>query len=197
MSDLAGESSFSEQAAEGRRLWSDQATELEAAKFRVVRGRLPMPDGSESQREVVVHPGAVVILPWLDHDTVVMIRNQRFAIGRELWELPAGTLEASEDDPADCARRELVEETGYEAGRVLPIMAIYSAPGFCTERLYCYEAFDLRRVGQRLEATEAITAHPLPLSEVLDMIDRRVIVDAKTLAVLLDAARRRQKQEQA
>ncbi|MCC5828044.1 MAG: NUDIX hydrolase [Phycisphaeraceae bacterium] len=171
--------------------WRGLPSVVEGEKFRVVRGRVERRDGGYRQREVVVHPGAVVILPWLDDRTVVLIRNHRFAIDQPLWELPAGTLEPAPETPEGCAARELLEETGYRAGRIESIMSIYSAPGFCTELLHCFAAYDLEHEGQRLEATERITVHPLPFAEVMRMIDQRRIVDAKTLAVLLDADRRR------
>ena len=86
-------------------------------KFDVELRDVPTRDGQTARREVVVHPGAVVVLPLLDGDRVVLIRNHRFSIDETLWELCAGTLEPGEE-PAATAARELVEETGYDAARI-------------------------------------------------------------------------------
>src|SRR5579862_3427694 len=87
------------------------------------------------KREVVAHPGAVVILGLLPDDQVLLIRNFRYAVGQTLMELPAGTLEKGED-PMNCAGRELLEETGYMAGRLSPIASFFSSPGILNEKLY-------------------------------------------------------------
>ncbi|HMB95086.1 MAG TPA: NUDIX hydrolase, partial [Tepidisphaeraceae bacterium] len=88
-------------------------------------------------REVVVHPGAVVILPLLKDDQIVLIRNRRYAVGQILIELPAGTLEKGEP-PMNCAGRELLEETGYLAGRIQPIGNFFTSPGILSEKMYAF-----------------------------------------------------------
>jgi ADP-ribose pyrophosphatase len=144
---------------------------------------LPLAHGGTAQRELVIHPGAVVILALTDAEEVVMIRNVRFAVGQELWELPAGTLEPSEP-PQECAFRELREETGYQAERLEPLGRFYSSPGFCTELLYAFVARGLNNVGQDLEADERIRVEVLPLQRVRQMMLDGEIVDSKTLAAL-------------
>lgn len=135
------------------------------------------------KRELIVHPGAVVILPVLDQK-IVMIRNKRWAVNETLWELPAGTLEPPEP-PAACAGRELIEETGYEAGSIEPLVDFYTSPGFCTELLYCFVARDLTHVGQQLEETEDIAVEPLEMDSVLDMVRTNQIRDGKSIAAIL------------
>lgn len=142
------------------------------------------PKGGVIRREVVSHPGAVVILPLLDRETVIMIQNVRYVVQETLWELPAGTLE-NEEDPAFCAARELIEETGYEAKTITPLLSFFSTPGFCNEKLFVYVAEGLRFVGQNLDETETITASAIPLKEALKMIHEGSICDAKTIASLL------------
>src|SRR5438105_3671707 len=96
------------------------------------------------RREVVVHPGAVVVLPLTDDGQVLLIRTRRYAVGQNLIELPAGTLEKGED-PINCAGRELLEETGYLAGRLKSIGAFFTSPGILSERMYAYAAYDLQK----------------------------------------------------
>jgi ADP-ribose pyrophosphatase len=142
------------------------------------------PKGGIIQREVVAHPGAVVILPLLDEKRVILIRNERYVVQQTLWELPAGTLEVDED-PLACASRELQEETGYHAGKITPLFDFFSTPGFCNEILFVYLAEELRWVGQNLDETEKIEVFPTPVSEALKMIKEGVICDAKTICTLL------------
>lgn len=157
---------------------------FEGAKFAVDVVDLLGRSGDTHRREIVVHGGAVVVLAITEDGRLVMIRNQRFAVGRELWELPAGTLEEGED-PAACARRELIEETGYRAARIEPLTAFYTTPGICTERMHAFLAADLEHVGQQLEDGEQIRVELLPRPTVLQMVRDGQIDDAKTLAVIL------------
>ena len=157
---------------------------FEGVKFAVEKVKLRDEGGGQVDRELVVHPGAVVILGVLDDGRVVMIRNERFAVGKALWELPAGTLEAGEH-PADCAARELAEETGYEASSVEPLCAFYSTPGICTEYMRAFVARGLRHVGQNLEAGEKIEAEPVEMDRLLAMIRGGEVEDGKTIAAVL------------
>jgi ADP-ribose pyrophosphatase len=137
------------------------------------------------RREVVVHPGAVVILPILPEDRIVLIRNRRYAIGPQyLLELPAGTLEKNED-PINCAGRELLEETGYLAGRLQPLGNFYSSPGILSEKLYAFAAYDLEQQAASPEAGEEIEVHEVRLAEAIEMIRDGRIHDGKTIATLL------------
>lgn len=140
--------------------------------------------GGTLRREVVVPANAVVVLPVLDGDRVVLIRNERFAVDEVLWEIPAGTLEEGED-PQACAERELTEETGYTAKNVRRLCEFYTAPGFCTEMLTAYVAEGLTHGEQSLDDTEDIEVHVTPLAEALEMIRDNRIRDAKTIATLL------------
>lgn len=150
-----------------------------------VRGiELTRRTGGTVRREVVVPANAVVVLPMLDDQTVVLIRNERFAVGQTLWELPAGTLEDGED-PALCAARELLEETGYAAAEVARLIEFYPSPGFCTELLTAFLARDLAFRGQDLDDTERITTEAIPLDQSIQMIRDNRIRDAKTIATLL------------
>lgn len=157
----------------------------------IVSGR----SGTPIEREVVRHPGAVCIVPVLapagdgDEIRLVLIRNLRPAVTSELIEFAAGTLEPGES-PASCALRELREETGYEAGSLVPIASYYTTPGMTDELMHAFLATDLRPVGQDLEESEDIAVFEATLSEVLEMIDDARFMDAKSVLALLLAMRR-------
>ncbi len=136
-------------------------------------------------RVLVAHPGAVVILPMIDEHHVVMIRNERYAVGQTLWELPAGTLEPDLESIEHCARRELIEETGYRAASIEKLVEFYSAPGFCTELLQVFIATQLEHVGQDLDDCENISVEITPIKQVIQMIKDNAIRDAKTIATIL------------
>ncbi len=140
--------------------------------------------GKRHKREVCVHPGAVVILPFVDPEHILLIRNRRYAVNDTLIELPAGTLEKNED-PMNCAGRELVEETGFLAGRLKSLGDFYSSPGILSEKMYAFAAYDLTRSKAALEDGEEIELAPANLDEAIDMIGTGQIRDAKTIAVLL------------
>lgn len=140
--------------------------------------------GKRTQREIVVHPGAVVILPFLDDKTILLLRNRRYTIGQILLELPAGTLEQGES-PMNCAGRELQEETGYLATRIKPIVNFYSSPGILTERMYAFAAFGLQKSTSALEEGEEIEVFTVDFTEAVSMIHDGQIQDGKTIATLL------------
>ena len=154
------------------------------AKVRLELHHLEDDDGNRSRREICVHPGAVVVLPLLDDGQVVLIRNRRYTIGAHLIELPAGTLEKNED-PMNCAGRELLEETGYLAGRLKALNSFFSSPGILTEKLYAFAAYDLEKQATALEEGEEIEVLPTRFAEAVQMIRDGRIQDAKTIATLL------------
>ena len=135
-------------------------------------------------REVCVHPGAVVVVPIVDDATILLLRNMRHAVGQYVIELPAGTLEKGED-PMNCAGRELVEETGFLAGRLKPLGDFYTSPGILSEKMYAFAAYDLTRATASLDEGEEIDIAPASLEEAVDMIRYGQIKDAKTIATLL------------
>jgi len=161
-------------------------TLLTCRKFKIIRKQIQTSDGIQHPYEIVVPLGAVVVLPLLDQGRqVVMIRNYRYSIEQELWELPAGMLDRPDEDPAEAARRELEEETGYQAGALTPLGAFYPSPGIMTELIQAYVAADLIKTRQRLEATERITVNVLDFAEALRMIRDGRIKDGKTIITLL------------
>lgn len=141
-------------------------------------------DGRPFTRDVVLHPGAVVILPVLDAETVVLLRNLRPVVGETLWEVPAGTVEPNE--PLDaCAKRELLEETGYTAAKWRSLGFLYASPGVLDEKLHLFVAEELTAGEMRLEADEEIEPKVVPLADAIRMCLSGVIKDAKTITSLL------------
>src|SRR5947209_8239441 len=157
---------------------------LETARFSVVRRSRQLGDGTIHSREIVVHPGAAVILPLVDADRVCLIRNYRVAVDEELIELPAGTIDHGED-PLETACRELLEETGYSAGSCEKVHEFWVSPGILNERMHLFVARNLAPGPSRLEPAEQIKTLVVSWREALEMIDGRQIHDAKTIIGLL------------
>jgi ADP-ribose pyrophosphatase len=146
------------------------------------------PDGSSGELEMIRHPGAAAVVPFLEDPrsadpVVVLIRQFRHAANGFVWEVPAGRLDAGESAEA-CARRELEEETGLIAGTLRHLTTIYTTPGFTDERIHLFLADGARSGTVRREADEFVEVHRLRWSVVLDLICRGEIVDAKTLVGL-------------
>jgi ADP-ribose pyrophosphatase len=169
----------------------------ESSKDEVVKGRtvqvqqrvLLRRDGRRELREMVVHPGSVVVLPLLEDGRIVMIRNRRFTIESTLLELCAGTREVGQggepEDVAECAARELEEETGYRASVLEPLLSFYPSPGMSNERMHVFVARGLVETAQKLDPGEQIEVELLTPEAVLECIRRREICDAKTIAAVL------------
>ena len=150
--------------------------------IRVERVRLP--DGAESTREIVVHPGAVAMVPLLDSQHVVLVRQWRTAVGRALLEIPAGGLNPGEDAAA-CAERELMEEIGYRPRSLTPLVASYLAPGYSSEKLHVFLAEDLVAEKRPQDEDERLEVVTVSWEEIDEMILHNEIVNAKTLSGLL------------
>jgi ADP-ribose pyrophosphatase len=146
--------------------------------------RVIEPSGHEGVREIVVHPGAVCIVARPTMEEVILIRQYRHAAGRELLEIPAGTLHDGED-PRECAIRELEEETGYYAASMIERSKFWTTPGFTTEFMYLYEATDLTKTQPNPDDDEAIEVEIVRRSEALQMIQEARIQDAKSILGLL------------
>jgi len=161
-----------------------RAIVFRAKKFEVALDTSPLPDGRTVTRHLILHPGAVAMLPIVDDDHVCLLRNFRAAVGEVLWEIPAGTLEPGEP-PDEAAVRELAEETGYQAARWRKLREFYPSPGILSERMYLYAALGLTPGPQRLEADEHIEPCVVPWRDALAWAMDGTIRDAKTLVAIL------------
>ncbi len=160
---------------------------------RLSKDTVRFPDGSVGALELVRHPGAAAVLPFfespLDPDPpILLLRQYRYAAGGVLYEVPAGVPDSREEPWEECASRELLEETGYEAGELRYLTAIFTTPGFTDEVVHIFGAAELRqRVGRR-DPDEFIEVVTLPLSEAHRRVGAGEIVDAKSVVALLFAA---------
>jgi ADP-ribose pyrophosphatase len=140
--------------------------------------------GETIRRDVVLHPGAVAILPMIDADHVCLLQNLRPIVGKTLWEIPAGTLEPNEL-PDVAAPRELAEETGYQGARWMKLTTFFPSPGVLSERTHLYVAKDLTPGPMRLEADEQIEPHVVAWKDVLRWVSDGTIEDAKSMVAIL------------
>jgi ADP-ribose pyrophosphatase len=153
-------------------------------KIQVAVDKSILPDGRTIERDVVIHPGAVAILPLLDREHVCLLRNQRPIVAETLWEIPAGTLEPGEA-PELAAVRELAEETGYQAGQWRKLGEFFPSPGVLSECTRLFLAQELTPGVMRLEADEQLEPHVVPWAQAIDWALDGTIRDAKTLVALI------------
>ena len=171
--------------------------EIPLERQRVYEGRIlnlrvdtvRLPSGRTALREIVERRGAVAIVPILADGRVVLVRQFRYAVGQVSLEIPAGTLEPGEE-PLACARRELEEETGYQAARWERLGAIWPTPGYSTEEITLFIARDLTPGPARPEFDEALSVIPMSWSEIWEAIEEGRLRDAKSIVALAWAARR-------
>ena len=165
---------------------SDQPT-IRRAFLEMKTERVELPNGKTTLLDIIRHPGAAAVVPFISQTEVLLIRQYRHAAGGTILEVPAGKLDAGET-PEVCAARELEEEAGQRAGRLEPLGAIWTTPGFTDERIHLFAAFDLEAVAQRLEDDELIELVPMPLRDALELVWSGELSDAKSALALLQAA---------
>ena len=163
---------------------SDRHLLLRADRFHVERIGWDDPQGVRRWKDVVRHPGAVVILPVLDDDRICLIRNKRVSVDEMLLEVPAGTLDPGES-PRQCAQRELEEETGYVAGEMDSLGWFYVSPGILDEKMHLFVASRLAPGSPNRMPDENIENHLITYEEAMKLLDTCEIHDAKTMIALL------------
>lgn len=165
--------------------WIQQAEIYRGKIFSLWGGQVALDNGEVAVREYIRHLGGVAMVPVVDGN-VILIRQFRIAIERELLELPAGRLEPNEEPP-NCAARELEEEIGYRAGRLIPIASYFASVGNSNERMYLFLALELRKTETQLEADERIRAVLMPLETVKEKLAKQEFEDSKTIIGLREA----------
>lgn len=153
-------------------------------RIQVAVERVTDPNGHAVVRDIILHPGAVAILPFIDSRTICLLHNYRSALGERLWEIPAGTLEPGED-PLDAARRELEEETGHTGGTLTKLGTFVPSPGVMSEIIHLYVATGIQPGEARPEPGEDLLPQPVLLSTALEWCTNGTIRDGKTLVALL------------
>ena len=162
------------------------STVYDGVIVRVELDRVELPNGHLSRREVVRHPGGVAILPLDAWDRVIMVRQYRYPFGMVVSEVPAGKLETGED-PGEAAARELSEEVGVSAGRMVYLGSMYASPGFCDVELHMYLALELTEGECHPDPDEFLETERVPFDEVVARIMKNEIRDGKTISAVLKA----------
>lgn len=147
-----------------------------------------LPNGHQIELDIIRHPGASAVVPFVSDEDILLIRQYRHAAGGTIYEVPAGKLDAGEE-PEVCAARELEEEAGKRAGRLEKLGAIWTTPGFTDERIHLFAAYQLETVPQRLESDEVIELIEMPLRAALDLVWSGELSDAKSALALVHAGR--------
>lgn len=173
------------------RLPSSRRVIYSGRKIEVALDTLTLNDGTTAEREVVLHRGAVALVPMVDRDHVCLVKNVRYAVRDTLWEVPAGTIDAGEH-PDVTAARELTEETGFVAEKITKLREWYVSPGVMSEVMHLYLCEGLRAVGSNLELDENLEPVTVPWAEAVAMAWDGRIKDAKSILaiMLVDQLRR-------
>ena len=155
--------------------------------FELIRENVTLDNGTTTDMEFIEHPGAAAIVPLLSENRVVMLKQYRHALKKVIWEIPAGTLDP-EEEALSCAKRELVEETGYSAEQWHRLGEITPVPGYSNESIHIFLARKLKPAAQNLDADEVIQIQAVEFQTVLEMIGKGEVQDAKSIAGLLMAS---------
>ena len=156
--------------------------------LKVQRDHVTLPNGSDTTREYIRHPGAVAIVPVLEDGRVVLVKQCRYPLGTLLWEIPAGKLDHGEaEDKLECAKRELSEETGYEAACWQHLLSIATTPGFSDEIIHLYKAWGLKKYAQHTDEDEFIGVQAFTPAELKKMVATGELYDSKSLCALYAA----------
>lgn len=144
-----------------------------------------LPNGEDTTREFIRHPGATAVVPVLDDGRIILVKQCRHALDTIMWEIPAGKLDhGPSEDPLECAKRELSEETGYTAEHIVRIASIATTPGFADEIIHLYKAWGLKAGAQHTDEDEFVGVKAYTMDEIKAMVRAGELFDAKTLSAL-------------
>jgi len=168
-----------------RRVYSGRIISVDADSVR-------FPNGSTGELEMVRHPGASAVVPFIEDlknpdPQIIMIRQYRYAANGFVYEVPAGRLDHGED-PKDCALRELKEETGYSAKELIPLTTFYTTPGFTDEKIHLFAATGLSEGPSQLESDEVLDLVHVPISRAMEMISTGELIDGKSMVAIFFAS---------
>jgi ADP-ribose pyrophosphatase len=155
--------------------------------FSLVTENVTLENGVTIDLDIIHHPGASAIVPLTENKTLLMIRQYRHAVGDFIWEIPAGTLDANET-PLECAKRELIEETGFSANNWQKLGETTPLPGYSDERIHIFRATDLSPARQNLDKDEILHVHEVRFDNAVKMVQKGEIEDAKTISGLFMAS---------
>lgn len=148
----------------------------------IVNVDVTLPDGKNTSRDIVKHPGATAIIAFLDEENIILVEQFRLALNRTMLEIPAGKLNKNEEI-IECARRELQEETGYMAKNLEYLGCLSTAPGFCDELIYLYKATDLSLGEKNEDEDEFTNVKIMNIGKVKELIRKGEIIDGKTISI--------------
>ena len=168
---------------------NSRTTLYQGRVFKLIRENATLDNGVTTDMEFVEHPGATAIIPMLNESRVLLLKQYRHPLRKYIWEIPAGTIDPQES-VINCAKRELIEETGYSANQWQKLGEITPVPGYSNERIHIYLATELQTAEQDLDRDEIINIHEVDYSEALEMIKTGKIQDAKSIAGLYLALNR-------
>lgn len=166
---------------------NNRTTVYHGKVFELIRENVTLENGTTTDVEFIEHPGATAVIPFLDDNRIVLLKQYRHALKKHIWEIPAGTLDPQEEI-ISCAKRELIEETGYSAGQWHKLGEITPVPGYSNERIHIFLATELQPADQNLDEDEVIQVQAVDFLKAIEMIGDGEIQDAKSIAGLFLAS---------
>ena len=151
----------------------------------VFKDEVELPNGNKATREWIKHPGASSVIPLLPDNQIILVRQYRYPVAQVTLEVPAGKLDKPGEDPLECAKRELSEETGYTAGKIWKLTTIATTVGFSNEYIHLYAATDLTPGKIHPDADEFINTVKMPLTAALHLVETGKIIDSKSIISIL------------
>lgn len=155
----------------------------------VFKDDIELPNGNKAIREWIKHPGASAVIPLLPDGQIILVRQYRYPVAQVTLEVPAGKLDFKGEDPIECAKRELSEETGYTAGKIWKLTTIATTVGFSNEVIHLYAASDLTAGKQHTDEDEFINTVKMPLADAVKLVEDGTIIDCKSIISILMLAK--------